>query len=98
MIAYTPRAIGQVAALIEFYEVRQRDDAVRAFRAALLEAERKIERNPAAGLAVPSPYPNIARAGQAWVKAGRYWVAYSTPAPPVIVAVFFESADIPNRL
>jgi hypothetical protein len=27
-----------------------------------------------------------------------YWVAYSTMQPPVIVAVFNETADIPGRL
>jgi hypothetical protein len=32
------------------------------------------------------------------VKAGRYWIAYSTKQPPVIVAVFYETADIPGRL
>jgi hypothetical protein len=32
------------------------------------------------------------------VKAGRYWVAYNTTQPPVIVAVFYETANIPGRL
>jgi hypothetical protein len=65
---------------------------------ALAEAERKIERNSAAGLAAPRPYPHLAEQGRAWVKAGRYWVAYSTTQPSVIVAVFYETANIPGRL
>ena len=28
---------------------------------------------------------------------GRYWIAYSTTAPPVIVGVFYDTADIPGR-
>jgi hypothetical protein len=32
------------------------------------------------------------------VQAGRYWVAYSTTKPPVIVAVFYDAANIPGRL
>ena len=98
MIAYTPRAARQVDALIQHYEDRQRTGAIRALQAALDAAERKIESNPAAGLAAPRPYPRLARPGRAWVKAGRYWVAYSTAHPPVIVAVFYETADIPRRL
>jgi hypothetical protein len=38
------------------------------------------------------------RAARAWVKAGRYWFAYSTTQPPVIVAVSYETANIPGRL
>jgi hypothetical protein len=38
------------------------------------------------------------RGGRAWVKAGRDWVAYRTTQPPVIVAVFYETANTPNRL
>jgi hypothetical protein len=32
------------------------------------------------------------------MKAGRYWVLYRTTTPPVIIAVFFETANIPGRL
>ncbi len=66
--------------------------------AALAEAEGRIELNPEDGLPAPRPYPVLRRAGRAWIKAGRYWVAYRISNPPVIVAVFFETADIPTRL
>ena len=36
--------------------------------------------------------------GRAWIKVGRYWIAYRTKAPPLIVAVFYEMAAIPSRL
>jgi plasmid stabilization system protein ParE len=64
LIVYSPRAIRQIDALILHYEERQRMEAVRAFRAALDQAERKIESNPAAGLAAPRPYPRLARPGR----------------------------------
>jgi plasmid stabilization system protein ParE len=98
LIAYTPKAISQVDDLIQHYEDRQRIEAIRAFLAALDEAEQKIESSPAAGLSAPRPYPGLAQPGQAWVKAGRYWIAYNTTTPPVILAVFYETADIPSRL
>jgi plasmid stabilization system protein ParE len=98
LIAYTARALPQIDDLIQHYEDRERIEALRALSAALDEAEAKIGGNPAAGLASPRPYPGLTRQGRAWIKVGRYWVAYDTTTPPVIVAVFYEAADIPNRL
>jgi hypothetical protein len=37
------------------------------------------------------------RPGRAWIKSARYWIAYNTAQPPVIVGVFFDAADIPRR-
>ena len=64
--------------------------------AALDEADRRIEGNPSAGLTAPRPYPRLAQPGVLWVKAGRYWVYYTTTSPPVIVGVFYETANIPG--
>jgi hypothetical protein len=36
--------------------------------------------------------------GRVWIKSGRYWIAYQTDPVPVIVAVYFETANIPGRL
>ncbi|WP_425600675.1 type II toxin-antitoxin system RelE/ParE family toxin [Nitrospirillum viridazoti] len=65
---------------------------------ALAEASEKIARNPEAGLPSPRPYPHLARPGQAWVKAGPYWIAYRTSPHLIIAAVFYETANIPRRL
>jgi hypothetical protein len=83
---------------VQHYEDRRRTEAIRGLFAALDAAGRTIESNPSAGFAAPRPYPQVARKGRAWVKAGRYWVAHSTRFPPVIVAVFYETADIPRRM
>ena len=62
------------------------------------EAGRQIAENPAAGLAAPRPYPHLARPDTAWIKAGPYWIAYRTAQPVVILAIFYETANIPRRL
>jgi plasmid stabilization system protein ParE len=98
LIEYSPRALRQIRALRQHYEDRDRIEAVATMMTALDEAERKIERSPAGGLPAPRPYPWLARPGWAWVKAGRYWIGYRQRPRLIIVAVFFETADIPTRL
>ena len=98
MIGYTGGALEQVRALRHHYETLARDAAIRALDRALADSEAKIESAPGAGLPAPRPYPQLARPGWAWIKSGRYWVAYRTGPAPVIVAVFFETANIPGRL
>lgn len=98
MIEYAPEALRQVETLLRYYEERQRDGAARALLTALENAERLIEHNPSAGLAAPRPYKWLARPGRAWLKSGRYWITYTTATPPVIAAVFFETANIPGRM
>jgi len=62
------------------------------------EAAHRIERDPAAGLPAPRSYPALARPGQARIKAGPYWIRYSsTRPPPVITGVFYKTTDIPNH-
>jgi hypothetical protein len=75
-----------------------RTEAIRGLRTSLAAAWDKIVANPAVGQAAPRPYPHLAQPGRAWIKAGRYWIAYSAVPTPVIVGVFFETANIPERL
>lgn len=93
-----PEAARQVDTLLQHNEERQRSGAARALLAALSAAEQKIKRDPSAGLPAPRPYPRLAQPGRAWIKSGRYWIAYNIASPPVIAAVFFETANIPGRL
>jgi hypothetical protein len=72
-----------------------RPEAARDLTIALHTAMRRI----AAGQSVPAPrpYPDLTRDGEAWTYAGRYWIAHTTAKPPVILGVFYDAADIPNR-
>jgi plasmid stabilization system protein ParE len=96
-LIYSAEAERQIDDLRRHYLARDRIEAVRNLIAALAQAETRIEANPAAGLPAPRPYPSVARPDRAWVKVGRYWVAYSTTKPTKIVAVFHDTANIPAR-
>jgi plasmid stabilization system protein ParE len=98
LIELTPEAERLLDGLRQHYQDAGRVEALRNLEAAMFEAAAKIERNPAAGLPAPRPYPQIARPGQGWVKAGRYWFAYRTIPKLAITAVFYEMANIPKRL
>ena len=98
MIAFTPEAQEHLRALFEYYEEHDRTEAARALRTALATAWEKIAASQASGLPAPRPYPRLAQPGRVWIKSGRYWIAYRTEPDPVIVAVFFETANIPGRL
>jgi len=88
----------QIEPLQAHYRKTERLEALLNLRATLRAAERRIVTEPSAGQPAPRPYPEIARPGWAWIAVGLYWVAYSTTNPPVILAVFYATADIPGRL
>jgi plasmid stabilization system protein ParE len=98
LIALTPEARQHVRTLRAYYEERDRPEAARALRTALTAAWQKITTSPAAGLSAARPYPKLAQPGRLWLKSGRYWIAYRTQPTPTIVAVYFETANIPGRL
>jgi plasmid stabilization system protein ParE len=98
LIPFSRRAIRQIAELYQHYEDLDRPEAFSKLIAALREASAAIQRDPTIGLPAPRAYPQLTRPGQAWVKAGRYWIAYRPRPQPAIVAVFYETANIPRRL
>jgi plasmid stabilization system protein ParE len=97
LIGFTPEAAQHVRDLRENYRSKQRPEAVRNLMASLDVAGGRILAAPLAGLPAPRPYPGMARSGRRWIKEGRYWIAYRLTDPPVIVGVFFDTADIPGR-
>ena len=76
VVSYTADAARQVDALHSYFEDKGRIEASQNLDRALDEAEARITRQPETGLPAPRPYPDIAREGEAWTKAGRYWIAY----------------------
>lgn len=97
MIELGAEAVRQVRDLRAFYESKGRTEAVRNLIAAVIRAAKRIEQAPGIGLPAPRSYPALARDGRRWIKEGRYWIAYTTTVYPIIVAVFFETADLPVR-
>ena len=99
MIPLSPEAEAQLDALLDHYEQLDRPEATRSLIAALEQAASRIERQPASGLQSPRPYPELADLGFRWIKVKAYWFAYAnTVHGPVIAAVFYAAADIPNRI
>ncbi|MCB8876689.1 type II toxin-antitoxin system RelE/ParE family toxin [Acidisoma silvae] len=98
MIGFTARAARQLQDLRQHFEYLERNEALKGLITAIGEAIEIIETQPGNGHPFPRPYPQLARAGRLWVKAGRYWVGYRLSRPPVIVAVFYDQADIPGHL
>ena len=74
------------------------DEAVNNLSTALDKAEERIARTPHQGLPAPRPYPKLTSADRLWIKEGRYWIAYRVSPEPMILGVFYESANIPGRL
>lgn len=98
MIELSRRAQQHVAALERHFDSLDRDAAVLNPTAALAEASDQIEGDPTAGLPAPRPYPQLGKPGRLWLHVWRYWIAYSTATPPVILAVCYDTANIPKRL
>lgn len=96
MIELSPAAEQQLDALRTYYEGKERPEAITAMIGAVNRAALRIARDPGGGLLAPRPYPHLVRDGRRWIKEGRYWFAYSLVIP-VILAVFFDQADMPGR-
>jgi plasmid stabilization system protein ParE len=99
VIPLSPEAELQLDDLLAHHEQLERPEAIRNLVAALGDAAMRIKQAPNAGFPSPRPYPSLASLGLRWIKEGAYWFAYTnTKSGPVIAGVFYQSADIPNRL
>ncbi len=78
-------------------EPKQRPEAIRNLRAALATAEAEIEAGAPRARLFPGTYRRLARPDRAWLKQAIYWIAYAQTNPPVIVAVFWQGADLATR-
>jgi plasmid stabilization system protein ParE len=98
VIAVSRLAGAQISGLTAYFEELGRMQAATNLLAALERASRRIVRAPDAGLPAPRPYPALVHLGFRWIKEGPYWVAYMMDPSPIIVGVYHEAADIPNRV
>ncbi len=97
MISLSAAAAAHLRDLTDHYVRLDRREAVVNLRASLALARDRIESAPDTGLLAPRPYPKLTRTGRLWLKEGRYWFAYTT-APPAIIGIYWDQADIPGRL
>jgi hypothetical protein len=97
LIGYTSEARQHVRDLIAHYRKKLRPEAVRNLNIALARAEDAIARGTARSRAFPASYRDLAMPGRAWIKEGIYWIAFRQTVPPVIIAVFWEQAQIDQR-
>lgn len=93
---FTAEALAQISALRRHYHAKGRPEAARNLTKALRQAMQQI--NAGEGLPAPRSYPELAQPGRAWTHAGRYWIRYTTSTPAIILAVFYDEADIPGRV
>jgi plasmid stabilization system protein ParE len=98
VIDLSPEADRQLRQLTEHYEARDRLDAARNLLAAVEAAKMRIARCPSDGMPAPRPYPELSDLNLQWIIEHRYWIAYTASDPPVIAAIFHDTADIPNRI
>ena len=96
MIRLSPDTVGNLDALLAHYEERGRPEATASLLAAIERASARIERVPGAGLPAPRPYPSLASDARRRINERADRIADSTTEPPVILGVFYETADIPR--
>ena len=97
MIRLSLRARRHVAQLQQHFLRSNRPEALLNLMAALAEAADLIQHNPHVGIGAPRPYPQVKRNGVAWLRVGRYWIAYLQRPELMISAVYYDTADIPGR-
>lgn len=98
MVVLSQEAELQLIALIRHYEALDRRDAARNLLLAVEAAIARITSTPEAGLIAPRPYPALTRFGLRWIHERCYWFSYTPDTPPVMAGIFYEMADIPNRI
>ena len=99
MIPLSAAAEAAFEALTQHYTALGRDRAIDRLVESLQRACARFEARRGLFFDAPRPYPKLADLGFRWAKEGRYWIAFQvTDGGPVVAGVFYESADIPNRL
>jgi len=97
LIRFSSFALVQIDQLTAHYETKGRPEAARNLERALERGVALIAAGPRHPRLYPATYRQLARPGRAWIKVPPYWIAYDMADPPLIVAVFWEGADLASR-
>jgi plasmid stabilization system protein ParE len=95
VVPLSPTARADLRALIAHYEAKDRLEAAESLLVAVTSAQARILRPRGMVYDAPRPYPELKRLGFLWIIERHYWVAYEDK-PPLITAIFHETADIPG--
>ena len=99
MIPLSAAAEAALGALTQHYAALGRDRAIDRLVESVETACARYEAGRGLFFDAPRPYPDLADLGFRWAKQGPYWIAFDdTGKGPVVAGVFYETADIPNRL
>ena len=99
MIPLSSAAESALATLTEHYAALGRDRAIDRLVACVEAACARYEQKRGLFYDSPRPYPRLRDLGFRWTKEGAYWIAFAVAdAGPVLVAIFHDAADIPNRV
>ena len=99
MIPLSITAAAELDALTLHYAALGRDRAIDRLVASIEAACARYESGHGLFYDAPRPYPGLADLAFRWTKEGSYWVAFKeTDAGSVVAGVFYDAADIPNRL
>jgi plasmid stabilization system protein ParE len=96
VIDLTPEAEAHLDRLAAHYEALNRLDAAENLLKGLEAAKARISAKPGRIYSAPRPYPALEYLGWRWLLERHYWIAYSKEKPPLITAIFHESANIPG--
>ncbi len=97
MVRLSSSAQKQYLDLIDHFLARGYDQAAEKLNDAVDQARLTINANPSEGREYPAVYTELIWPNVKWVKAHRYWFAYTTDGDPVIFNILWDTADIPGR-
>jgi len=97
ILPYTARAAVHVDALVAHYLADENPEAAINLRRQLVAASAAIANGTARTFPHPRPYPQLQEMGAYWVYFPPYWIAFRRPSDPVISAVWYDQANMPER-
>jgi hypothetical protein len=98
MATISQTARRQINALKADYRDKNRPEAIRNLRQALIAAEAAVDHPATRHRNFPATYRSLARPGVRWLLVHMYWISYKpTKAGMAITNVFWDQADIPTR-
>ena len=98
MLELAASAERQVERLVRHYRRKNRFEAEFRLLKTLEDAADIVGRGAQKYLMAPPRYPSVAQYGLLWFKVWHYWIAITSEVDPKIMAVIYETANIPGQM